>query len=109
MPAKAKETKESAKFVEFKFTGKKFEYTGRLFPKKAGKGKVVSKSGFSLDLNGLITIKGCQLVECEDKYFITWPHWTNKDKKDESYIYIQKELNEELDALAEVIYKKIYE
>lgn len=97
-----------AKFEEFKFTGKKFEYSGRLFQKKEGKGKVKSRSGFTLDINGLISIKGCELVVSEDNYFITWPGWYKDKEHKGDFIYIDKELNEEIDELAEVIYKKIF-
>lgn len=107
MPVKKKaEKKEAAKklsFKEFKFTGKTFEYTGRIFPSKEGSGKVKRKWGLTICLNGVFSLKGCQLVETDSNVFITYPQYFVKGKTDSdgtwnSYVYVDKELNDELDA-----------
>ena len=55
MAAKAKKTEEkkAAQFNEFSMEGDTFSYTGRIYPKKEGNGKVVSKSLVNLTLNGV--------------------------------------------------------
>lgn len=106
MPVKKKAEKKETKkvsFKEFKFTGKTFEYTGRIFPSKEGSGKVKRKWGLTICLNGVFSLKGCQLVETDSNVFITYPQYFVKGKTDNdgtwnSYIYVDKELNEELDA-----------
>lgn len=100
--AKKEEAKKSS-FKEFKFTGKTFEYTGRVFPSKEGSGKVKRKWGLTLCLNGVFSLKGCQLVETDSNVFITYPQYFVKGKTDNdgtwnSYVYVDKELNDELDA-----------
>lgn len=101
MNKKKDETKEVAKFKEFKYSGKVFEYDGRIYQPEEGKGKVKRRWYLSLTLNNAVTIKGCHLVETEDKVFITYPQYLkNKDKNTwESYIFVDKELNDEIDTL----------
>lgn len=98
-----KEAEKKVNFKEFKYTGKTFEYTGRVFPSKEGIGKVKRKWGLTICLNGVFSLKGCQLVETESNVFITYPQYyvESKTKNDgtwNSYVYVDKELNEELDA-----------
>ena len=116
MPVKKKaEKKEESKkvsFKEFKFTGKTFEYTGRVYPSKEGSGKVNRKWGLTLCLNGVFTLKGCQLVETDSNVFITYPQYFVKGKTDNdgtwnSYVYVDKELNEELDAFVSYLMKVV--
>ena len=47
--AASKET--SKDFLEFSYEGKTFDYEGRIYAKKEGKGNVVSKHGMSITLN----------------------------------------------------------
>ena len=101
--AEKKEEAKKSSFKEFKFTGKTFEYTGRVFPSKEGGGKVKRRWGLTLCLNGVFSLNGCQLVETDSNVFITYPQYFVKGKTDNdgawnSYVYIDKELNEELDA-----------
>ena len=100
--------KEEAKkeFEEFKYSGKKFEYSGRLFPKKEGKGKVLSKAYVTLTLNEVITISGVWLYETESSYFLKFPEYKSGDSW-KTYIFIDKEMNDEIDALTDVIASKL--
>lgn len=106
MPSKKKETKNEEKnFREFKFSGKVFEYTGRVYKKTEGKGKVISRAGVQLCLNGVFTLKGIHLVETEENYFLTFPQYKSGDDW-KSYVYIpqdNKEFAQELDDLTDII------
>ena len=110
MASKKTNKKEEAKtnYSEFKYSGKVFEYSGRVYPKSEGKGKVVARYGLSLTLNDVITIKGIHLVETEDSYFLTFPSYKSGDDY-KSYFFIDKALNEEIDALTDAIVKAIPE
>lgn len=105
----AKKEEKKASFKEFKFTGKTFEYSGRVFPSREGSGKVKRTWGITLCLNGLFTIKGCKLVETESNVFITYPQYlSDKDKNVwSSYVYVDKELNEEMDGLVNELMKVV--
>lgn len=110
MAAKAKKTEEkkTAEFKEFSMEGKTFSYTGRIYPKKEGTGKVVSKSLVNITLNGVITIKGIYLVETEDKYFLTFPQYKSKEEY-KSYIFADRDFSDgELDKLVDIIASYIY-
>ena len=104
--AKKEAKKEEIKFNEFKFSGETFEYSGRVYPKKSGetKGKVTAKWYVQLVLNDVLTIKGCYLVETKDDYFLTFPQY-KKDDSFESYIYIVKDMNTEIEELTAIIYR----
>lgn len=107
---KNSEKKEAAKKVnykEFKYSGATFEWSGRVFPGKEGHGKIKKRWGLTLSLNGVLDIKGCYLVETDSSVFLSYPQYSTgdgtKDQKWNSYIYISKELNEEIDALVSVL------
>lgn len=98
--SKKKAEEKKAAFKEFKYTGKTFEYTGRIYAGKDGSGKIKRSWGLSLCLNGLFDLKGCKLVETESNVFITYPQFYTESKKEwTSYVYIHKELNDEIDGL----------
>ena len=112
MAVKKAEKKEAKKanFKEFEYSGKTFEYTGRVFPSREGSGKVKRTWGLTITLNGLIDIKGCKLVETESNVFITYPQYVTGEKGKEewkSYIYVGKDLNEEIDALVNELMKVV--
>ena len=93
---KNQETKNE--FKEFKHTGSTFEYTGRVYPAREGKGKVKNTYYLSVTLNGVFTINGAYLVETENNCFIKWPQYQVKEEY-KSYIFTDKEFNKELDGL----------
>lgn len=105
MPKKKNEEKrEVVKFAEFKYSGKVFDYSGRVYQKQEGKGKVISRAGVQLCLNGVLTIKGIHLVDTEDQYFLAFPQYkSGNDWK--SYVYIPKDddFNKEIDNLTDII------
>ena len=104
MAAKKNAASEEAKkeFLEFEFEGKTFDYKGRIYPKKEGKGKVVSRHGLSITLNDNFTIKGCSIVETADSFFISWPQYSAGDAM-KAYIYVDKAMNDEVDKLTAAI------
>ena len=87
---------------EFKFDGKEFQYTGRLYPEYQEETKKATVTPFSLTLNGLITIKGCRLWQTDKSSWIKFPEYKSGDEY-KSYIFYPKELNDELgDLLKEI-------
>ena len=99
----AKKNNASAKeFIEFEMKGKSFDYSGRLYPvnkREAGKLSIVP---MSLCLNGVFTIKGCSFYETSKNVWVGGPQYqSGKEYKD--FLYIDKELNEEMDDLASLI------
>lgn len=99
--------KKGANYKEFKVTGKTFEYTGRIYQGNKGSGNTKRYWGLSLTLNGVITIKGVKLVETKkDNIFLSWPSYENKGEWYD-YIFVDKELNEELDKVVLALMKLV--
>lgn len=98
-----KKAEKKAEFKEFQYTGKVFEYTGRIYPSREGKGKVVRTWGMQLVLNGVFTLKGVKLVETESTVFLNYPQYADKDGNYKSYVFIDKDLNGEIDGLINVL------
>lgn len=94
-----KAEKKEANFKEFKIDGVVFSYTGRLYPANATKTDKCDIIPFSLCLNGSITIKGCKLFRTDKKSWISGPSYKGKDGEYKEYLYIDKELNVEMDKL----------
>ena len=59
----------------------------------------------NLCLNGVITIKGVRLVETESNIFLTYPQYVNQKEEYVPYIYVDKELNSEMDDLVTYLMK----
>lgn len=105
---KSAKKEEAKKFEEFKYSGKCFEYSGRLYEGSEGKGKVKSRSYLSLTLNDAITINGCYFVVLDDgASFITYPQY-KKGEEYKSYIFTSDDLKDELEALSKVIKKLVF-
>lgn len=96
----AKKKKEAAEFIEFEMVGKEFDYSGRLFPERQREAGKLTITPMSLCISGLITIKGCSFYQTKDNAWIGGPQYkVGDDYKD--YLYIDKGLNKDMDALAE--------
>lgn len=109
MPKKETKT-ESKGYAEFKYSGNTFDYSGRIYPKMKGsdKGKVKGKYYVALCFNDVFTLKGCYLVETESDYFLTFPQFAKKDGDKtayDSFVFVDKKLNDEIDELTNFIYK----
>ena len=94
MSRKDKETKKKDNFVEFEYDGKEFKYSGRLYPDSQTETKKCTITPMSLTLNGVITIKGCKLMQTDNKTWINFPQYQDKEKKWQSYFFIPKEFEE---------------
>lgn len=98
--AKKEKEKKSKDYAEFKFKGETFDYTGRVYPaKKKGNPFIY------LTINDVITIQ-CHLVEGKKSNFIGWPSYEVEGKW-KSSIYVDEDLNDEMDKLIEVIEKAL--
>ena len=86
-------------FKEFSYDGKEFKYTGRIWPGLKDSGKNADRTPITLTLNGVISIKGCKLIQTDKSSFISFPQYKKKDDSYDSYIYIPKEFDE-LDKVA---------
>ena len=96
-----KNQKSGNAYKDFKYDGKKFSYTGRVYEKKDGKGKVVSNSYVTLTLNGSITIHGIWFVELSESYFLKFPQYKMGDEW-KSYVFLDDAFKEEISELEDV-------
>ena len=87
-------------FKEFEFVGRSFTYSGRIYTDKKREAGKLTIYPMSLCLNGLITIKGCSYYETENNCWIGGPQYKVGDEY-KDYLYIDKENNADMDALAE--------
>lgn len=105
--ATTKEAKKENKFKECKVSGEIFDYNIRIFPKTAGKGKILNRWYMTIELNNALSIKGCYLTETESNVFITFPQYSDKDGKWNSYFYQSEKLKEELDIIVSKLMKLV--
>lgn len=97
--------KEEKKYLEYKFTGKNFEYSGRIFPGKDGNGKVKREWLMGLTLNGVFAVKGVWLKQTSTgKVFLNFPQYKSGDKY-MSYIFTEKEMQEDFKNLIQYLCK----
>lgn len=93
----------SKEFAEFKFKGETFDYSGRVYPaKKKGNPFIY------LTLNDVITIQ-CHLIEGKKSDFIGWPSYEVNKNEYKSLIFVDKELNDEMNSLIEKIEEALKE
>lgn len=110
MARKAKEEtkKEQKNYKEFSFKGKEIDYTGRVYPDLQKSTDACDITPMSLTINGVITIKGCKLMQSDKSSWISFPQYKDKDGKYLSYIYVDRAFSDsELDELVKVIEKVI--
>ena len=92
--------KKEAEFIEFKYDGKEFQYSGRLYPQSKKDTAKCTITPMTLCLNGVITIKGCKLFQTDKSAWIQGPQYSYGEKNEwKDYLYIDKALNKELDGL----------
>jgi len=89
-------------FKEFEFKGKTFTYSGRLYPDNKREAGKLTITPMSLTLNDVFTIKGCSFMETKDNMWVAGPSYKSGDEY-KDYLYIDKALNEDMNALAGVI------
>ena len=91
--ARAKKAEAKTNFKEFNYDGQEFKYTGRLYTdlqKDVGK---ITITPASITLNGVITVKGCKLLQTDNNAWIEFPTYKNKDGEYVSYFYTETEFN----------------
>ena len=99
---KVKEKANTNNYKEFEMKGKTFTYSGRLYPENKREAGKLTITPMSLTLNGVFTIKGCSFMETKDYMWVSGPSYkSGDDYKD--YLYIDKALNDDMDALANAI------
>lgn len=97
--------KEKEKYIEYKYTGKNFEYSGRIYPGKDGNGKVKREWLMGMTLNGVFAIKGVWLKQTSTgKVFFTFPQYKSGDKY-MSYIFTEHELDNDFRELVKYLCK----
>ena len=106
MAAKKKTNSGNANYKEFEFKGDSFDYSGRIYVDKKREAGKLTIYPISLCINGVITIKGCSFYETANNMWVGGPQYKQGDDY-KDYLYIDKELNPEMDALAEIIEKAI--
>ena len=100
--AAKKKTNQATGFKEFEFSGDNFDYSGRIYVDRKREAGKLTIYPVSLTLNGLITIKGCSFYETTNNMWVGGPQFkSGEEYKD--YLYIDKENNKDMDALAEAI------
>lgn len=102
----SKKREESKKFREFEFKGEVFGYSGRIYTENQRTAGKLTITPISLCLNDVITIKGCSFMETKDNMWISGPSYKVGDEY-KDYLYFDKDLNPDLDKLAEVISKEL--
>lgn len=96
----AKEKAKKKEYAEFKYDGETFSYTGRVYPAKKKTNPFIY-----LTLNGVFTIQ-CHLIDGKKSSFLSFPSYKSGDEY-KSQVYIDKELNDEMEELIEVIDKAL--
>lgn len=104
MAAKKKnDAKASTKgYKEYEMKGDTFDYSGRLFVDRERQAGKLTITPMTLCINNVITIKGCSLYETEKNMWVGGPQYKSGDEY-KDFLYFDKELNDEMDALAEAI------
>lgn len=107
MARKTETTKQAHVKKEFSYDGKEFKWTGVLWSDLKQSSAHADRTPMSLTINGVITIKGCKLIQTDKDCFISWPQYQKKDGSYDSFIYAPKEFNEELEAVAKAAEKTL--
>ena len=102
MAAKKSAQKANNGFKEYEMKGKTFSYSGRLYPDNKREAGKLTITPMTLCLNGVITIKGCSFMETKDNMWVSGPSYKTGDEY-KDYLYLDKELNEDMDNLASAI------
>lgn len=97
---KKTENKESS-FKEFEFKGKEILFSGRIYPDLTKSLDKVDMTPMNLTINGVISIKGCKLMQSDKNTWIAFPQYKDSKGNYQSYVYVDKAYSEaELDKVA---------
>lgn len=92
--ARAKKAEAEKQYKEFGFDGEEIKYSGRVYPDLAKETTKCTITPCNVTLNGVITVKGCKLLQTDKTAWIEWPQYKNKDGEYVSYFFIEKEFND---------------
>lgn len=106
MAARKTNNQKTNDYIEFKMKGKTFDYSGRIYPDRKREAGKLTIYPISLTLNNAISIKSCSFYQTKDNMWVGGPQYKTGDEY-KDYLYIDKSINEEMDALAEEIDKTI--
>lgn len=97
----AKRTAEEPKkeFKEFKYEGEVFTYSGRIYVDKKREAGKLTIYPMSLTINGVLTIKSCSFYQTKNNMWVGGPQYKAGDEY-KDYLYMDKELNDDMDSLA---------
>lgn len=96
------------KYKDVEFTGKEFKYTVRIWNTLTKKGDKIDVTPMTVTLNGVLSVKGCKLIQSDNATWISFPQYKDKDGQYVSYIYTDKEFSQaEIDELAKAIEEAI--
>lgn len=99
--ARAKKASNESTFREFSYKGKEINYSGRVYPDLKKSTDKVDVTPMSLTINGVISIKGCRLMQSDKNAWIAFPSYKNANGDYASYVYVDKAFSEaELDKVA---------
>ena len=91
-------------FKEFQHNGKEFQYSGRLYVEQSKDTGKCTITPLSLTLNGLLTIKGCKLMQTDSSAWIAFPSYKSADGDYKELLYADKEYKEqELAGLVKIL------
>ena len=108
MARKTKENKETKNYKEFSFKGKEIDFTGRIYPDLQKSTDALDITPMSLTINGVITIKGCKLMQSDKASWISFPQYKDKSGDYQSYVYVDRAYSDkELADLVNVLEKLI--
>lgn len=101
MARTAKTKNEASSFREFEFRGKEITISGRIYPDLKKSGDKVDITPMNLTINGVISIKGCRLMQSDKNTWIAFPQYKDSKGNYQSYVYVDRAYSEaELDKVA---------
>ena len=105
-----KNNKKENNFKEFEMKGQEFIYTGRIYPTLKKSTDSIDITPLSITLNGMITIKGCKLMQTDEASWISFPQYKDNNGDYKSYVYVDREFaDKELFDLVGILEKLISE
>ena len=94
--APKKEEKKAVNYKEFDLTSNEFMFRVRIYPDSTTSTAKCDITNMSITLNDVITIKGCKLFQTDNKAWIGWPSYQDKNKEYQSYVFVNKTFSDEV-------------
>lgn len=101
MARTSKKNGNDSTFKEFSYKGKEITFSGRIYPDLKKSTDKVDITPMNLTINGVISIKGCRLMQSDKTTWIAFPQYKDSKGNFVSYVYVDKEYSEaEFDKVA---------